>query len=58
MHFDEEHSKEDPAVVKNLKEIFGRIKKGMDVVPRLASSESASEIVSILSPSNNQSTTG
>lgn len=58
VHFDEEHSKEDPAVVKNLKEIFGRIKKGMDVVPRLASSESASEIVSILSPSNNQSNTG
>jgi len=53
VHFDEEHSKEDPAVVKNLKAVFGKIKKVADEVglPRLPSSESASDIAaSILSP--------
>jgi len=53
VHFDEEHSKEDPAVVKNLKAVFGKIKKVADEVgiPRLPSSESASDLASsILSP--------
>ena len=34
LHFDERHSKEDPAFVQNLKELFGKakqkIKKGLE----------------------------
>ena len=56
VHFDEDHSKEDPAVVKNIKDFFGKIKgKIADELPRLASSESASEIAAILSPTSQAS---
>jgi len=57
VHFDEEHSKEDPAVVKNLKAVFGKIRKVADEgstrlgLPRLPSSDIPSDLAaSILSP--------
>jgi len=51
IHFEERHAKEDPAVIKNLKDFFGKakqkIKKGYSDVDQLISSESASDFASI-----------
>ena len=57
LHFDERHSKEDPAFVQNLKELFGKakqkIKKGLDESTNLLNNESSAEF-SGLSLGNNQ----
>ena len=48
LHFDERHSKEDPAFVQNLKDLFGKakqkIKKGLDESSILLGNESSSDI--------------
>ena len=45
LHFDEKHSKEDPAFVQNLKDLFGKakqkIKKGLDESSILLGNESS-----------------
>ena len=54
VHFDEKHAKEDPALVRNLKEFFGKakekIKKGID--EQIQGSESASDLASLLNLSS------
>ena len=56
LHFDERHSKEDPAFVQNLKDLFGKakqkIKKGFDDGSNLLGNELSSDI-SNLALSNN-----
>ena len=48
LHFDERHSKEDPAFVQNLKELFGKakqkIKKGLDEGSNFLGNEPSSDI--------------
>merc|ERR1719411_771642 len=51
LHFDERHSKEDPAFVQNLKDLFvkakQKIKKGIDDGSVLLGNDSTSDISSI-----------
>ena len=48
LHFDEKHSKEDPAFVQNLKDLFGKakqkIKKGLDDSSLLLGNESSTDV--------------
>ena len=58
LHFDERHSKEDPAFVQNLKDLFGKakqkIKKGFDESSNFLGNELTSDINNINLSSNLQ----